>query len=100
MAIVLYSAFGFAALRNADRFWASATFSLAVISVLVAVVGAFGSKKETRMSWAGFAVAGGVSLVIWIATYQNAGYVNGPPPALLYILQPYINPAASGGGHR
>ena len=97
MAIVLYSAFGFAALRNADAFWASTTFSLTIISVSVALVGAFGSKKEARMTWAGFAVAGGVNLVIWLATSQTVGYLNGPPPALLYTLQPYINPTASGG---
>jgi hypothetical protein len=37
MAIVLFLGFGFAALRNADAFWASVTFSLAIISVSVAL---------------------------------------------------------------
>ena len=97
MAIVLYVGFGFAALRNADAFWASATFSLAIISVSVALAGAFARKKEARMSWAGFAFAGGACLVIWLSTSQTVGSLNGPPQPLLYSFQPFINPMASGG---
>jgi hypothetical protein len=97
MAIVFYIGFGFAALRNADAFWASATFSLAIITVSVALAGAC-ARKDGRMSWAGFATAGGIRLVIWLSTPQTVGSLNGPPHPLLYGLQEYINPMASGGG--
>jgi hypothetical protein len=98
MAIVLYVGFGFAALRNADAFWASATFSLAIISESVALAGAFARKKEERMSWAAFAIAGGASLIIWLSTSQTVGSLDGPPRPLLYSFQRFINPMASGGG--
>jgi hypothetical protein len=97
MAIVLYFGFGFAALRNADAVWASAAFSLAIISVSVALAGAVARNQEARMSWAGFATAGGVRLAIWISTPQTIAFLNGPPEPLLYNLQPYINPMANAG---
>ena len=98
MAVVLLVGFGFAALRNANPSWASATFSLAILAVSVALAGACSRKEGARMPWAGFAVAGGLSLVIWLCTSSTIGFVNGPPHPLLYRLQPYINPGASGGG--
>ena len=36
MTVILLVGFGFAALRNADDFWASATYTLAIISILAA----------------------------------------------------------------
>jgi hypothetical protein len=94
MAVVLYCGFGFAALRNANAYWASATFSLAIIKVSVALAGAC-TRKEGRASWAGFGIAGGVRLVIWLLTPQTVGYLNGPPRPLLYGFQEYFNPLAS-----
>ena len=61
MAVVLFIGFGFAALRNANGLWASATFSLAILTVSVAVAGACSRQGRARMPWAGFAVAGGLS---------------------------------------
>jgi hypothetical protein len=98
MAVVLLIGFGFAALRNANGLWASATFSLAILTVSVAVAGACSREGRARMPWAGFAVAGGLSLVIWLSTPSTIGYVNGPPYPMLYRLQSYLNPGASGGG--
>jgi hypothetical protein len=98
MAIVLFLGFGFAALRNADAFWASATFSIAIITESVALAGAWSRKQEARMSWAAFAAAGGARLAIWLLTPQTVGYLNGPPEPLLSKFRPYINPMASGGG--
>ena len=97
MAIVLCFGFGFAALRNANAFWAGATFCFAIISVSVASVGAFARKGNGRVFWAGFAIAAGIRLIISIFTPQAAGSLNGPPRPLLYQLQSYINPSASGG---
>lgn len=97
MAIVLFIGFGFAALRNADALYASAAFSLAALTVSVAIAGACSREQAARMPWAGFALAGGLCLVIWLSTSATAGGLNGPPYSLLYRLRPYINPGASGG---
>jgi hypothetical protein len=58
MAIVLFLGFGFAALRNADEFWASATYTLAFLVISVGPLGALARKGRARMAWAGFAVFG------------------------------------------
>jgi hypothetical protein len=58
MAFVLYVAFGFAALRNANDFLASATFTVAIISISAALVGAISRHGKARAMWAGFAVFG------------------------------------------
>jgi hypothetical protein len=97
MLVVFYCAFGFAALRNATTLWASASFSLAIISVSVAFVGACARKKKDRMSWAGFATAGAARLVTWLVAALPAGSWPVLPQPLLYGFRPYINPAASGG---
>jgi hypothetical protein len=101
MAVVMYVGFGFFALRNADALWASATFTLAVIMVSVAFVGALARAGNSRIAWAGFATAGGASLAIWLATTPTVSFVNRPPLLFvtcgLYKLQPYINPTAFGG---
>jgi hypothetical protein len=102
MAIVLYVAVGFAALRNADAFWASATLSLAILSVSVALAGALACRGRARASWAGFAAASLACLVIWLSAHETVGFVSGPPRLLAFwgfrLLGPYINPAAGAGG--
>ena len=75
MAVVLLIGFGFAALRNANGLWASATFSLAILTVSVAVAGACSRQGRARTPWAGFAVAGGLTLVFWLSTSSTIGYV-------------------------
>jgi hypothetical protein len=97
MAVVLSSGLGFAALRNADAFWASATFSLAIVSVSVATAAACARNEKGRTPWAGFAIAGGARLVIWLLSSRTVGSLDGPPRPLLYQFQAYINPMASGG---
>ncbi len=97
MAIVLLVGFGFAALRNANASWSSATFCLAIITVSVALAGTCADKEGARMSWAGFATAGGARLVLWLLTPQTVGSLNGPPQPLLYGFQQYLNPTAIGG---
>jgi hypothetical protein len=84
MFVVLYVGLGFAALRNADEFWASATFTLAILAVSAAVVGAVARKGRARMTWLGFAVFGLASLLIWLSTSQTIDYsMNGPPLAVM-----------------
>jgi hypothetical protein len=64
MAVVLYVGFGFAALRNADEWWASATYTLAYFMISVAPLGALARKGTARMTWAGFAVFGWSRLLV------------------------------------
>ena len=117
MGVVLFTALGFAALRNANAFWASATFTVAVVMVSLALLGAIARQGTARMIWGGFAVFGWASLIIWLARPQlspmvgiggagftSAGWMGStigrqpmPTPPLLTEwglrrLQPYIIP--------
>ena len=87
MTIVLYLGFGFAALRNADGFWASATFTVAIISISTALVGAIARKGRARLSWVGFAVFGWACVIIGLLPPRIAttpfGSRNYIMPALL-----------------
>jgi hypothetical protein len=109
MAIVLYVGFGFAALRNADDLYASATFTLAVTMVSLAFVGALVRKGKARAIWSGFAVFGLANLLIGLSPSLNPPgptfyhYTTGqrPTPVLLIEwalrrLHPYVNPIAPG----
>ena len=102
MATVLYVAVGFAALRNADAFWAGATFSLVILSVSVALAGALNCRGRARAAWAGFAAASLACLVIWFLARETVGFVTGPPRLFAFWgfhkLLPYVNPTASRGG--
>src|SRR6516165_9214735 len=98
MIVVLYVGLGFAALRNADEFWASATFTLAILAVSVAVVVAVARKGRARLTWLGFAVFGWASLLIWLSTSETIDHsMNGPPvPVMTWGLRsliPYFNQA-------
>jgi hypothetical protein len=100
MAIVLYLGTGFAALRNATEFWASATLTLAAAIVLAATLGAFARKGTRRFAWAGFAAFGWTcALTEWLSFLAMRQYA--PPPMLVLwgfrTLQPYIQPSAAGG---
>jgi hypothetical protein len=101
MALVAFVAFGLAALRGANEFWASAAFSIALVTVSVALVGALARKGRDRLTWAGFAATGSACLAVWLSTPGSVGSLNGPPRSiaswLFHLLQPQINPAANGG---
>jgi hypothetical protein len=64
MAIVLFIGFGFAALRNADAFWTRATYTLALLMISIAPLGALTRKGRARMAWVGFAVFGWTRLLV------------------------------------
>jgi hypothetical protein len=64
MGIVFYLAFGFAALRNADELWASAAYTLAIVSVASSLVGALARSGGARTPWVGFTVFGWVYLLV------------------------------------
>jgi hypothetical protein len=104
MTIVLAVGFGFAALRNADRFWASAAFTLAIAAISIALTVAITRKGRTRTAWAGFAVFGWVYLlIVLLPPRHTGGFGFGPmywPPLLvewgLVSLQPYLHPLPPG----
>jgi hypothetical protein len=107
MVVVLCFGFGFAALRNADVFWASATYTLAIIMITAALVGAFARTGRVHTPWTGFAAFGSsYVLMTQLPTWQLAPAGDGtiPRPDLLIdgglaILQPYINPTSVRGAN-
>ena len=64
MTLILLVGFGFAALRNANEFWASATYTIAIISILAALLFALANNGKARMISVGFAVFGWAYLLI------------------------------------
>lgn len=102
LGVILYVAIGFAALKNANPFWASFTFSLSLVAVSSAFAVALASKGGSRASWAGFAAAGLACALVWLATPTTTGFIAGPPPMVLHhLLTSYmdsINPQAALGG--
>ena len=88
MALVIYLGFGFASLRNADPFWASATYSLAIITIAAAPVAAFARRGTARMAWAGFTVFGWTYLLIaQIPPWPIGGLGSGPIPKPVLLIE-------------
>lgn len=88
MALVVFFAVAFAALRNATEVWASATFTVALVLIAVAPVCAFAGGGRARLAWAGFACVGWACLLVWLLR---------SPPSL--ALPPgVINVGGSRGG--
>lgn len=106
MAVVLFVGLGFAALRNADENWASATYTLAIVMIAAAPIGAFARRGTARIGWAGFAIFGWTYLLInQLPPWPIGGLGFGPihKPVLLIEwgfarLQPYILPIPGGRG--
>src|SRR4051812_12295962 len=101
MVIVLFIGFSFAALRNADEIWASATFTLAFLMVTVAPLGALARRGRARMAWAGFAVFGWSRFMVGAHPLTtNSVFGPRPSPGLLsergfttYVLPYLLTPA-------
>jgi hypothetical protein len=103
MTLILLVGIGFAALRNANQFWASATYAIAIISILAALLGASAPKGKARMTWAGFAVFGLTYLFLDLLADLSVSLGTGPIrwPSLIIdmgaeLLQPRIFPSAGG----
>jgi hypothetical protein len=95
MAVVIFIAFGFGALRNANEYWASASFGLAIVAVSVGLAGACSRKEGARMPWAAFGIAGGLSLWTWVSATAANGPAGKPPSPLFEMLQSYMTPATN-----
>lgn len=97
MAVISFVAFSLAALSHPGPLWASAAFSLALVSVAAAAAGALARHGNDRLPWAAFALAGGASLVLRLLAHDAVGSLNGLPRPLLYRLQDAIHPMTLGG---
>jgi hypothetical protein len=99
MAAVLVIAFGFAALRNANETWASATHTLSIVMVTAAGFGACVRKGRRRVTLAAFAVFGWAYLLVSrLPDLHLRGLAQVPAPTMLFewgILQmhPFFDPA-------
>jgi hypothetical protein len=58
LGLILFCAFAIAALRLANEFWASATYSLTMLLLLFSILGLVIQQGKARASWLGFAVCG------------------------------------------
>jgi hypothetical protein len=103
MALVLCLGLGLAALRNADGFWAGATYNLGIMMVATALVGAIARKGRPRATWAGFAVFGYTYLIASLADWRTGGFGFGPIPRPILLiesgitrLQPFLKPLPPG----
>ena len=104
MGIVLYLSLGLAALRNADTLWASASFTLSILAISTALLGALIRRGRARPVWIGFAVFGWTYLLASTLPPRASGGLGfGPvplPPNLIEwgmaSLQPYLRPVPSG----
>ena len=96
MVLILYVGLCLVALRNANVFWASATYTLAVLTVSAALVGAIARKGKDRMIWTGVAVFGWAYLLVSRLPDMNTPMVGRQPGPYLLIewgatqLVPYI----------
>lgn len=103
-AVVLYMGFGFAALRNATEFSASAAYTLAILSIAAALVGASACGGWARSPWVGFAVFGWTYLLTvhrdWKISDHPRFTVVPKPPLLIewgaMSLQPHLKPQPAG----
>ncbi len=99
MVIVLYVALGFAALTNANYFWADATYTLAIISIATALLGTIVRKGTARVPWIGYAVFGWTYVLLDVLpSWVNSGFgfarVTRPNLMLMWgigQLKPYIS---------
>jgi hypothetical protein len=83
MAIVLLIAVGLAALQSASVLWSSAVFTLTVVVLSAAILGAMARRGRARMTWAGFALFGWVYLGTTFGLWETANGVTAP----LYVTR-------------
>jgi hypothetical protein len=89
MATVLFVGIGFAAMKNPNILWSSATYTLAILMISVASLVAIARQGRSRLPWAGFALFGGFALLAGALPVLNAG-VNHPPSPMLLTRQAFL----------
>lgn len=103
MVVVLCVGFGFAALRNANEFWASTTYSAALVTLALAPVGAIARKGAARASWAGLATFAWTYFIARCPPWPagDFGFISISRPMAfvewaITRLQPYVRPVPPG----
>jgi hypothetical protein len=74
MAVVLVSAVGLAALRNASELWVEVMLLLAIAAEGVSILGAALLRGRERAWWFGFAVFAGLYLALAVGPWVNDGF--------------------------
>lgn len=102
MALVLFAAIAFAALRGASAIWASVMFTLTLVLLSTAILGAFYCQRPARIAWAGFAVFGWAYLAMTFGPWPNKNGVTVPPFPTMLAYEPLWRaktpPQVIGGG--
>ena len=71
LGLVAFAAVGCAALLNANKTWASITFSASILILLTSVVAAIFSARARRAFWVGFAVFGCCYFLLYTTVMPN-----------------------------
>jgi hypothetical protein len=79
MALILFLAASFAALRGASNTWASIIFMTALAMLLLAILGAIYGRGPARVAWTGFALFGWAYLAITFGGLAVGSSVTIPP---------------------
>jgi hypothetical protein len=91
MAVTVFAAAAFAALRTPAPLWANAWFSIALASLVLAVPAAVYRRGADRAFWVGFAAFGWVyfvlALVPWFQTEMGFQLIT---TTILDVIAPYI----------
>ena len=92
MTVVLLIALGLAGLRDTSTVWASAVFSLTVILLATAILGAATCSGPSRMACLGFGLFGGTYLLaaFWLWPVPNGVTA---PPLLSKLLLDWLQPS-------
>ena len=102
MALVLFLGLGLAALRNANGLWASLTYTVAIVMISAAPLGAAARRGNRRLRWAGFAVFGWIYVLIAQLPGMEAHFGRGrlqkpllPIEWVIHESLPFIHPLAT-----
>jgi hypothetical protein len=86
MAIVILIGVGLAALRSASALWSSALFTLTVVVLSAAILGAMAFRGRARMTWAGFALFGWIYLGTAFGPWAEGNGLKAPPYVTRWVL--------------
>lgn len=100
--VVVVLGVGLAALRSSSPVWASAIYSAAIAAVVFAMLGGIFRRGPARAFWSGFAIVGGIYLVLscgpWLESTVGNQLVTTAALELFYAaIEPPSPPASMGG---
>ena len=86
MGLVVAAAIGFAALREGNEVWASVTFAVTVIILLMAVSLLIYSRGAIRAGWLGFTLFGWAYFVFTFSSLWSGEHLAAPPLPTSWLL--------------